>query len=153
MKRSEPLIGLSREHHTALSLAQRARRVAEKGDPAAVVAMAALVRERFETDLLPHFLEEEAWLLPALAGAGQNDLVERTLVEHAELHSRMERLNPPSAEALLAFADCLTAHVRFEERILFPTAETYPSCLEGASAPCRPPEVRSGRECSATPGR
>lgn len=129
MKRAEPLVGLSREHHTALSLAQRARLIARDGDAAAVEGMAAKVRERFEDEILPHFREEESWLLPALLAQGEAALVERTLAEHADLIRLAEALAVPSGPALLAFADALTAHVRFEERILFPAAEAHPEGL------------------------
>ncbi|MGE5493413.1 MAG: hemerythrin domain-containing protein [Actinomycetota bacterium] len=129
MKRLDCLGDLSREHHTALSLALRARRAAA-GSEAEVAAMAAKVRERFTAELEPHFREEERWLLPALAEMGQQSLVERTLADHAELARLVEELAAPSAETLLAFADGLTAHVRFEERELFPAAEAQPDCLE-----------------------
>lgn len=129
MKRSEELAELSREHHTALSLANRARQTAAGGDGAAVAGMAAQVRERFGAELLPHFREEEDWLLPALAEAGEAPLVERALAEHAELVRLAEGLATPSAAALQAFGEALTAHVRFEERELFPAAEAHPACL------------------------
>lgn len=129
MKRLDCLGDLSREHHTALSLALRARRAAAGGDNE-VAAMAAKVRERFAAELEPHFREEERWLLPALAEMGQQALVERTLADHAELARLVEELAVPSAETLQAFADGLTAHVRFEERELFPAAEARPDCLE-----------------------
>lgn len=128
MKRSEALIELSREHHTALSLAQRARRAAGEGGEAAA-AMAAQVVERFQAELQPHFDEEEAWLLPALARAGEGALVARTLADHAELTALAAGLAAPTAAVLLAFADRLSAHVRFEERELFPAAESHPECL------------------------
>lgn len=129
MKRLDCLGDLSREHHTALSLALRACRAAAGGDNE-VAAMAAKVRERFAAELEPHFREEERWLLPALAEMGQQALVERTLADHAELARLVEELAVPSAETLQAFADGLTAHVRFEERELFPAAEARPDCLE-----------------------
>lgn len=129
MKRLDCLGDLSRDHHTALSLALRARRAAAGGDTE-VAAMAAKVRERFAAELEPHFREEERWLLPALAEMGQQALVERTLADHAELARLVEELAAPTAETLQAFADGLTAHVRFEERELFPAAEAQPDCLE-----------------------
>lgn len=128
MKRLDCLSDLSREHHTALSLALRARRAAG-GDQSEVDRMAAQVRERFRAELEPHFREEERWLLPALAEAGESELVERTLAEHVELTRLAEQLGIPRAETLLVFADGLTAHVRFEERELFPAAEAHPDCL------------------------
>lgn len=134
MKRSAALVGLSREHHTALSLAQRAR-LAASGDAEAVTGMAAQVRASFANELQPHFAEEEAWLLPALAAAGEKVLVERTLAEHAELVARAALLTKPSPDNLLAFADCLTRHVRFEERELFVVAESHPECLIRCETP------------------
>lgn len=126
MRRSEALIELSREHHTALSLAQRARLVAANGDTAALEGMAAKMRIRFESELNPHFEEEERWLFPALAAAGETALVERGLAEHAELRQLVEQLADGGAEALQAFADGLTQHIRFEERELFTAAEKHP---------------------------
>lgn len=138
MRRSEALIELSREHHGALSLAQRARLVAGNGDAAAVEGIAAKVGERFRTELLPHFEEEERWLLPLLRQQGETALAERTLAEHAELAQLAERLRLPSREGLLAFADALTRHVRFEERELFPAAERHPDRLARATLQARP---------------
>lgn len=129
MKRSPALIELSREHHTALSLALRARLVADNGDAAAIEAMAAKVTERFASELKPHFDEEERWLLPALAECGASALVARTQDEHAEIADLAARLRTPSAAALLAFAESLIRHVRFEERELFQVAESHPDCL------------------------
>ncbi len=129
MKRAEPLIALSREHHSALSLALRARRTARDGDLESVKRVSAEINDRFETELEPHFQEEERWLLPALSQAGENALVDRTLAEHAELRSLVGQLAHPGRELLSAFADALSAHVRFEERELFPAAERSPECL------------------------
>lgn len=129
MKRSAALVELSREHHTALSLAQRARRAAANGDPESIAAMAATLRERFATALKPHFVEEEVRLLPVLSAAGEAELVARTLADHAELEGLAAQLEAPDAALLLAFADCLTEHVRFEERELFPAAEQHPGSL------------------------
>ncbi len=132
MKRAAALVGLSREHHTALSLAQRARRAAAEGG-AAAAAMAATASSCFQTELKPHFDEEEAWLLPALERAGEAALVARTLADHAGLTALAGRLLAPGAEpgTLRAFADSLIEHVRFEERELFPAAERHPACLAG----------------------
>ena len=130
MKRSAALLELSREHHTALSLALRARRAAGQGGTA-VATTAAQVVARFRGELKLHFDEEERWLLPALERAGENALVARTLAEHGELASLVDRLGRPDAATLLAFAEALQAHVRFEEQQLFPAAERHPECLAG----------------------
>ncbi len=134
MKRSEALIDLSREHHSALSLALRARRAATIGGAAAVATVAATVCERFENELKPHFEEEERWVLPALSRAGETALVERTLAEHAELEVLVDRLSSTDGEALLAFADALSSHIRFEERELFQMAERHHELLASEKA-------------------
>jgi len=65
--------------------------------------------------LAPHFALEERVLLPALVRAGRADLAARTIDEHTDL--RVALASP------LRFAELLEAHVRFEERELFPACE------------------------------
>jgi hemerythrin-like domain-containing protein len=81
--------------------------------------------EVFAAELEPHFMIEESSLLPAMAQAGEEALVARTLREHAELRALLGRVLDPDADAttLLSFADLLSAHVRFEERELFEVAQ------------------------------
>lgn len=122
MKRANALADLSREHHTALVWALRATRAAGVDHRAAVEVMSALVAI-FERELEPHFKVEEAGLLPALQAAGEVALVERTLAEHRQLRATMRRIVAGDAAALAVFGKALQAHVRFEERELFPLAE------------------------------
>jgi hemerythrin-like domain-containing protein len=51
-----------------------------------------------------------------------SELVERTLREHARLEQLIEAwsMQTPAHEALECFASLLDAHIRFEERELFP---------------------------------
>ena len=123
MKRHQTLQDLSREHHTAHTLALAARRAATSGDPRQVLASATACAEVFATHLEPHFVVEETTLLPAMAEAGEGALVERTLREHAALRELVQRLSGADASDLLGFADLLSAHVRFEERELFEMAQ------------------------------
>jgi len=81
----------------------------------------AQVAERFRVEIDPHFRIEEEHLLPALTQAGESDLVARTARDHVELRSLIERDAAP--ETVLRFGERLDAHVRFEERELFPRAE------------------------------
>lgn len=129
MKRDPRLHALSSEHHHALVLARRATRAAEGRDPDPA-EMLAEVRRRFEVELAPHFDVEEQLLLPALAALGERELtalVERTLEEHRRLRDLVAADARPEAiaERLGDFAALLTAHVRFEERVLFPAAEAH----------------------------
>ncbi|MGB4911777.1 MAG: hemerythrin domain-containing protein [Candidatus Dechloromonas phosphoritropha] len=123
MKRHPRLQDLSREHYSALKLARAARQAAESGEMDAMTTLAQRVVRLFATELDPHFRVEEQGILVALARAGENELVERTLSEHAELRRLNMLLSHPDAATLLRFADLLTAHVRFEERELFEAAQ------------------------------
>jgi len=120
MKRSPALLKLSREHHTALSLALRIEKAA---DPAAQNAVQAMLPGLFRSELEPHFQEEENSLLPRLSLAGENGLVDRTLQEHAVLRALVERIADADLSALPTFAKLLREHVRFEERDLFMIAQ------------------------------
>ncbi|HEX6734306.1 MAG TPA: hemerythrin domain-containing protein [Azonexus sp.] len=120
MKRSAALRQLSREHHTALSLALR---IAKATTPAAREALLATVPALFRGELEPHFQEEERDLLPQLAAAGEAALVVRTLDEHVQMRALVAAIGEGDAAALAAFGTLLQAHVRFEERELFAVAE------------------------------
>lgn len=104
MHRARGLVSLSRDHHRALVLA---RQLGGETPPALADALA---------ELEPHFVVEEAELLPrALAHGGEAaSLAERMRREHGELRAE----NDPRRAATL-----LEAHVRFEERELFPALE------------------------------
>ncbi len=114
MKRDERLRGLSSEHHTALVIARRA-----PSEPA------AWLRARFDGELAPHFAIEEELLLPPLVRAGATDLVDRTLEDHATLRLLVAAAERDDPTARTDFAERLTAHVRFEERELFPACEAH----------------------------
>ena len=137
MKRHPQLQDLSREHYSALKLARAARQAAESGEMDAMTAFAQRVVRVFATELDPHFRVEEQGILVALARAGENELVERTLSEHAELRRLTMLLSDPDAVTLLRFADLLAAHVRFEERELFDAAQTLldPAAPAGKNTP------------------
>jgi hypothetical protein len=116
VRRDPRLRRLSAEHHRALVLARRAWR-----EPAAAL------RARFEADIAPHFEIEERVLLPALAAAGEAELVARTLADHRALRAELEAAEAGDPYAAARFGERLTAHVRFEERELFPRCEELPS--------------------------
>ncbi len=125
MKRSPALQPLSREHHRALKLAKQCARAAASGDAAQVAQTCHIALQDFAGELEPHFLAEESELLPRLPDAEQC-LVARTLQDHGRLRDLRNGLQRQEAVALAEFASCLAAHVRFEERELFPAVEaTY----------------------------
>ena len=120
MKRSPALLELSREHHTALSLSVRIARMADAESEAALLIRVPAV---FDAELEPHFEEEERSLLPALVAAGELDLVTRTLAEHGVMRNLMTHIRSGDVVSLKLFGQQLAAHVRFEERELFATAQ------------------------------
>ena len=124
MKRSAALASLSRDHHQALVVAQRLRRAT---DATAMEARAAFLAYWTGHGRL-HFRLEEELLFPAYAGHGDphEPVVLRALGEHAMIRHRADTLAAatsadPGALALLG-AD-LAAHVRLEEREVFPLIE------------------------------
>ena len=119
MQRDPALRSLSSEHHTGLVVARRARKAAGQDAQAQATTWKA-IREIFRADLEPHFQREEQGLLPVLRVAGEADLVDRTLREHRSLRALISE-NRPSNLAL--FAESLTAHIRFEEKELFESAQ------------------------------
>lgn len=123
MKRSPFLQPLSREHHGALSLARACERAAASGDAARIAEACERAIRAFSAELDPHFRTEEHSLLPLLQGADVRPLVQRTLDDHRLLRALLDRIARNDAEALAEFGAHLVAHVRFEERMLFPAIE------------------------------
>lgn len=124
MKRSEALASLSRDHHQALAIAQKLRRAAP--------ATATYVREAFlaywTAHGRTHFRLEEEILLPAYAryGDAHDPLVLRVLADHVAIRQRADALAASATiapEALHELGVRLAAHVRLEERELFPLIE------------------------------
>lgn len=129
MKRSEFLKPLSHDHHQALFLSQRLRRVNE--DDVDEVAQAYLAY--WHKDGARHFSEEEEILLPVYAEHGEIDdpLVAQVLVEHVKIRSLvrlierdLEELDSETGlERVREIGRLVHDHVRLEERQLFPKIE------------------------------
>jgi hemerythrin-like domain-containing protein len=124
MKRSEALASLSRDHHHALVVAQKLRRATDATSRQARDAFLAYWTDHGRE----HFRLEEELLFPAYAGYGDphDPLVLRALGQHVMLRHRAAALAdggtalPGSLEQLGAE---LAAHVRLEEREVFPLME------------------------------
>jgi quercetin dioxygenase-like cupin family protein/hemerythrin-like domain-containing protein len=127
MKRHPALVPLSHDHHHALVEARALSRGADGDEAERLAAVSALLRF-FSTDTIAHFREEEERLFPALVDAGgeARELLAQALLEHQRMHAlaaRLERgLAAGRAEAasMRELAQLLHAHVRLEERRLFP---------------------------------
>ena len=144
MNRSAELRDLSDDHHTAWVLALHARRAAASGDPDAVANAWAAIDRDCPQSLEPHFAIEERWLAPPLAAAGETALSARMRADHDAIRAYARSGGDRSPEALGSFAARLAAHVRFEERELFPTAERRRSPWELAAIARACGEQRAG---------
>jgi hemerythrin-like domain-containing protein len=123
MKRTPALQPLSREHHTALTLAKACERAVQSSDEELVGKTCQRVLQAFSDELEPHFQIEEQSLLPLLRSAGNTPLEQRTLEDHQQLRVLLNGLQRNDIKALDSFGRLLTLHVRFEERELFPALE------------------------------
>ena len=121
MKRDPSLVPLSHDHHHALVAARRLRAAAD--DPDAAAEVEAFSRF-FAAESVRHFREEEERVFPLVAEAKEaGPLIVRALLEHQQLHSLAGRVRDTDPALMRELADRLEAHVRFEERELFPLLE------------------------------
>lgn len=123
MKRSAALQPLSREHHIALTLAKACERAVQSCDEGRVAQACQRVIQAFYDELEPHFLVEEQSLLPLLRNVENKPLEQHTLEDHQQLRALLDDLRQNDIRALGHFGKLLSAHVRFEERELFPALE------------------------------
>jgi hypothetical protein len=124
MKRDAALASLSRDHHQALVVALKLRRAAA---PTADEARAALAAY-WPVHGRGHFRLEEEVMLPAYAGHGDphHPLVARALCDHVAIRHRADVVLGDSDSTLADLHELgglIAAHVRLEERELFPLIE------------------------------
>jgi iron-sulfur cluster repair protein YtfE (RIC family) len=129
-KRHESLIPLSREHHYALMLCLRINRGLPDhgGDAGWLQSKARQTILFFESDLVTHFKAEEEILFPAMRGiAPAAALISELHDEHRKLEGFVQQLRSAETDltevTLGEFAGLLEAHIRKEERLLFPLFE------------------------------
>ena len=131
MKRHPALIPLSRDHHNGLVQAVRLRRVAADGDASARLAAARDFGEFFRNEERVHLRDEEEELFPLLLRhvPSQPALLGEARVQHVQLQGFARKLEIAVAagivdrETLDAAGELLDAHIRLEERRLFPLIE------------------------------
>jgi hypothetical protein len=120
MQREERMQGLSSDHHHSLVLVRKIRETLATGN--SVQELCAELAAHYESELEEHFCVEEELLLPELPEATQH-LASRTLSDHQLLRSFIAAGIRGEISALRALADTLEAHVRFEERELYPACQ------------------------------
>ena len=131
MKRHPDLREFSDDHHQGLVNALRLKRAgAGEGVTPAEAARAFLKFWREDTSL--HFRKEEEVLLPVVARYGGNlkdEPVVEMLTQHARIRGFAMQLGDEveredvQRETLQTLGEQLEAHIRLEERVLFPALE------------------------------
>ena len=124
MKRSDALQPLSRDHHRALEAALKLRRASAEDAEEVSRQFLDFWREHGGA----HFRIEEEVMLPAFARHGDHTdpRVVRVLTDHVAIRRRAADLDArgtPRPEDLKVLGEMLDAHVRHEERVLFPLIE------------------------------
>lgn len=125
MHRARQLRALSREHNAALVLARGARRAASAGALADVRACWERLEHNWATEMRRHFAAEEQQIVPLLVCMGEARLARLLLREHRAIGRAIEDRSRWNRACLAALADVLRAHVRREERRVFPIVERH----------------------------
>jgi hemerythrin-like domain-containing protein len=121
MLRDRNLIPLSHQHQRALALCVRIDRASPVGD-ADLAAWQAEIAQLFQGEIRVHFAVEENLLFPAARRFPElNPLVEELLLDHFMLRESFAEAEARtmSSSQLSAFAQCMSSHIRKEERQLF----------------------------------
>lgn len=120
IKRNEHIVRLSKDHHVTLLFCWKIRTGLK--NEVAVDRMLPYVLYFWQQHMLPHFLEEETILFSPVT----DDKVQRALREHIQIREAIEALQNAGDAVnvqLATLADLVDAHVRYEERELFPHLE------------------------------
>jgi hemerythrin-like domain-containing protein len=132
MKRTPELRTLSEDHHHGLVQARRLRKAAEGEETNSAEAAVKGFLDFWQKDTALHFRKEEEVLLPVMARYG-GDLYREPLVEMIQDHARIRGLvmqlsdeaigGNVRPETLHEIGERLEAHIRLEERVVFPLIE------------------------------
>jgi hemerythrin-like domain-containing protein len=132
MKRTPELRTLSEDHHHGLVHARRLRRAAEGDEITSAESTARDFLDFWQRDTSLHFRKEEEVLLPVMARYG-GDISREPVVEmiedHAHIRGLVMQLSDEAMggnvrlETLHEIGERLEAHIRFEERVVFPLIE------------------------------
>lgn len=120
IKRSKELAPLSREHHNGLLFAWKIKQGLSNGTP--LETLCNYTRWFWSNHLEPHFKDEEKVLVRFLPA--DNLLVQQMIQEHAQIRDLVISLDKEiEPNSLKLLSEYINAHIRFEERELFPYVE------------------------------
>lgn len=127
-RRHDALMPLTHDHHHVLVRARRLAKAVEGGDDGELWRESQAFVDFFQTEGDLHFREEEEELVPIFGDQLPPEAVamlEDHVILRAFVRSLAGEANVASVERETArqVADRFTAHVRFEEKVLFPLIE------------------------------
>jgi hemerythrin superfamily protein len=121
IKRNENIVILSREHHFGLLFCWKIRQGIRKN--AAADRIKNYVNYFWHTHLHTHFEEEEIYMFLKV----NDEACRKALEQHEQISLRIKQIldaeTPLGYDILAQLADLVEAHIRFEERELFPHLE------------------------------
>jgi hemerythrin-like domain-containing protein len=121
IKRNKNIVKLSQDHHASLLFCWKLRQGVKFNAP--FETMKKYVRYFWDHHFSFHFKEEEEFLFAPVL----DEQVQKALDDHQKIKIFIEQINETGAEdkqdLLLELADLVDAHVRYEERTLFPHLE------------------------------
>lgn len=121
MKRHDGIVILSREHHLGLLFCWKIRQGIKKEVPS--IRIQPYVKYFLDNHLQHHFEEEETQLF---IGLEEDKLVANALAEHQDIMGQIDEVLSSANldySMLERLANAVDAHIRFEERKLFPHLE------------------------------
>jgi quercetin dioxygenase-like cupin family protein len=147
VKRHRALVPLSHDHHHALVEARRLRRAADDPEPGTA---ASAFLDFFAAVTVHHFREEEEQLFPLAVGFEEaREPLVQALLEHLRLHALVAELDArlaagrPPADVMRELGELVDAHVRHEERVLFPLIERLVADSALTALPIEPHEAQA----------
>lgn len=127
-RRHDALHPLTHHHHHALVAALKLKRAGTEKSELSVEEIKNELDSFWNPGGQEHFREEEEILLPVYAQYASLDQPEihETLLEHVKIRSLVDwilKTKEDPADAMQELGEMLDAHVRKEERIIFPMIE------------------------------
>ena len=126
IKRHEALHPLSHHHYHALVITLKLKQVGTIKSKLSVDEVKRETQYFWKHGGQEHFREEEEILLPAYAqfvAIEDDPIIAKMLMEHVEIRALMDSLENASVEGVHKLGKLLEAHVREEERVIFPMIE------------------------------
>ena len=118
MKRDKNIVPLSQDHHFGLLSGWKIKQGIKKN--ISYERIKNYINYHWDNSQSFHFDEEEKILFLY----SDDELTQRAIDEHKEIRELLKTLNEvEDFELLMLYADKVTEHIRFEERVLFPHLE------------------------------